>query len=273
MSVEGTNLIPVRRNAAFEAHNHDHGAHDEHGAEHHDDHAHDDHAHDDHVDKDSHADHEDHAHEEKGDHDDHASKDHSDHDDHGHDDHADHDDHGHESDTAGMDPHVWLDPRNAALWVKTVAEELAAMDPANAETYRANAANAQAGLKDLERQISEKLTGYEANAFIVFHDSYHYFEDRFDVEARAAITFSDGSSASAAQLAEVREVVIETGAACALTEPGANEGLVAAVDEGDTLSIETADAIGVNLPLGSGFYDALLNQISDALVNCFDTSS
>ena len=45
---------------------------------------------------------------------------------------ADHDEHE-------IDEHVWLSLRHAAMFVKAIAAELAAVDHANAETYRANA--------------------------------------------------------------------------------------------------------------------------------------
>ena len=64
------------------------------------------------------------------------------HDDHGHDDHAEeaagHDDHDH----SGTDPHAWLDPANAKLWLGAIAQDLSDLDPDNAATYAANAAAA-----------------------------------------------------------------------------------------------------------------------------------
>jgi zinc transport system substrate-binding protein len=65
--------------------------------------------------------------------------------DHGHDHGDDHDhgqdhDRGREREGSGNDPHAWLDPGNAAVWLDAIADRLAALDPDNAATYRANAA-------------------------------------------------------------------------------------------------------------------------------------
>ena len=48
------------------------------------------------------------------------------------------DEHGHEH--AAFDEHLWLSPKNALVSVAALCEELCALDPANADGYRANAA-------------------------------------------------------------------------------------------------------------------------------------
>jgi len=111
LEVKGTRLFDFREEVEFEEEEayRAAGKHDDHDD--HDDHGHDDHGHDDHGMEDD------------------------DHDDHGHDDHDDHDDHGddhHGHDHDGVDPHAWLDPDNARLWLRHIADKLASMDPANA---------------------------------------------------------------------------------------------------------------------------------------------
>ena len=49
------------------------------------------------------------------------------------------DDETHEHAAGSCDPHVWTDPANAALWALTIRDALSGLDPANAETYAANA--------------------------------------------------------------------------------------------------------------------------------------
>ena len=58
---------------------------------------------------------------------------HDDHDKHGHkeDKHDDHDKHGHAHAHGEFDVHIWLDPNNAKVIVKEVANQLAALDSKN----------------------------------------------------------------------------------------------------------------------------------------------
>lgn len=242
--VEGIRLLTNRSGVAFEAH--DHGDHEGH------DHA----EHDDHGDHEGHDDH-------KG-HDDHA-----DHDDHDHDVHEEADAHeGHNHAPGALDPHIWLDPQNAMVWLDFIAASLSAQDPENAALYADNAAQAQAQLVDLQADIQAELTPLRGQKFVVFHDAYHYFEARFDVEASAAISLSDGAAPSAARLAEVRDVVKDTQAACVFTEPQFNAGLVDALQDGTALKSASLDPIGAALEPGVDMYPALLRDLAAAFSSC-----
>ena len=283
LEVPGVNLLDIREGAAFEAgHDHDHG--DDHGDEHeaaaekdhdhdhdhgeehadgdkhdHDDHAHDEHAHDDHGHKE--AAHDDHDHGEE-----HAHKDDDDHahDDHGHEDHAghDHDDHAHAD---GIDAHAWLDPRNAAVWADAIAAHLSALDPENAASYASNADSFKADLGALEAELTTTLLPARGKPFVVFHDAYQYFEDRFGVEAVGAISATDAASASAGRVAEVRARVSELGAVCALTEPQFNPGIADAIG---AAALGEIDPLGAKIDLGSDLYAQLLRNMAQSLVDC-----
>ncbi len=242
--VEGIRLLTNRSGVAFEAH--DHGDHE---------------GHDDHDGHDDHAEHDDH---EGHDHADHAA-----HDDHDHDAHEEADAHeGHNHAPGALDPHIWLDPQNAMVWLDAIAASLSAQDPENAELYADNAAQAQAQLVDLQADIQAELTPLRGQKFVVFHDAYHYFEARFDVEASAAISLSDGAAPSAARLAEVRDVVKDTQAACVFTEPQFNAGLVDALQDGTALKSASLDPIGAALEPGVDMYPALLRDLAAAFTSC-----
>jgi zinc transport system substrate-binding protein len=278
MAQAGTRVLEFREGATFEPH--DHGDEEEHGEEGHEDHDHEGHEHEGHDheahDHDAH-DHE--AHDHEG-HDDHAEEDdHAD-----HEDHADHDDDAHAEDAhgddapeegdghahahGGDDPHVWLDPRNGQLWLGQIAVALAELDPENAAKYRENAAAAQAELADLEAEIAEKLASVQGRPFIVFHDAYHYFEARFDIEAIGAISENDARAPGAARVAELRASVQESGAKCVFAEPQFNPGLIAAVSEGQGVKTGTLDPIGAELAPGATLYAELLRGMADSMAEC-----
>ncbi|MHA7888086.1 zinc ABC transporter substrate-binding protein [Roseicyclus sp.] len=272
---EGTELLPFREGALFEAHVHgeghdDHG-HDDHG---HDDHGHDDHGHDDHGHDDhGHGDHghddhghDDHGHDDHG-HDDHGHDDHG-HDDHGHDDHG-HDDHGHDDHAHGAhDPHAWLSPENAALWLNTIAGALSAADPDNAGAYFANAAAGRAELEALSAEVEAMLAPVRGTGFIVFHDAYQYFEASFDLPASGAISLSDATDPSPARIAEIQDRVAEQGVACVLSEPQFDPGIVAAVMEGAEARTAVLDPLGSTLEPGPALYGDVIRGLGETLAAC-----
>ena len=134
-----------------------------------------------------------------------------DHDEHGHDDHGkkedDHDDHGHDDHEGHahgeFDPHIWLDPVNAKVILKEMAEHLIENDEKNSATYKKNLAKA---LKDIDKLIKDTKSELSKSvASIVFHDAYQYFEERFNVNILGAFTVNTDVMTGAEQLAEIRE--------------------------------------------------------------------
>ncbi|MCW8842195.1 MAG: zinc ABC transporter substrate-binding protein [Rhodobacteraceae bacterium] len=205
------------------------------------------------------------------DHEDDGHDDHDDHDDHGHDDHEDHadheehDDHGHDH-AGGMDPHVWLDPENGRAMLAAIADTLAEVDPANAETYRANAEAARADLAGLITQVRAGLEPVQGKAFVVFHDAYHYFENRFGLTGAGALLKSDASAPSAARLREIEHIMQDRGVVCAFSEPQFNDKIIRTI-AGDA-RIAELDPIGVTQEVGPGLYGAVLGQMGDAFRQC-----
>ncbi len=258
LEADGLRLLEVREGGAWDSH--DHGDHAE--AEHHDDH--DEHA--EHAEHDHHDDHDEHAeHAEADHHDDHAEHGEAEH----HDDHDDHAEHaGHDHAHEGADTHVWLDPRNAAVMARAIADALIAADPANAPAYRANLAQLQANLTDLEQALGERLEAIHDRPFVVFHDAYQYFETRFDMMAVGSITVSPDIQPGAARLRELRHTIEEVGAHCVFSEPQFEPRLVETVTEGTDAKSGTLDPLGAELPAGPGQYFALMEGMAGSLIGC-----
>lgn len=187
---------------------------------------------------------------------DHEEEDHDEHADEGHDEHE------------GHDPHAWLDPENARVWLDVIAADLSALDPENAETYMANAAAGKAELASMIVEIDTKLDAVRGTNFAVFHDAYQYFENRFDFRAVGAIKLGDASDPSPARIAEIRETVVDLGVTCAFAEPQFNPGLLQSVFAGTTATTGVLDPLGADLELGPDFYPALLRNLANNLSAC-----
>ena len=202
---------------------------------------------------DDHDDHEGHDHEEEG---------HDDHDDHeGHDDHAHHD---HD----GNDPHMWLDPANALVWLDAIASKLGHIDPENAARYRANANTAKEEISHEIHHLEDHLKSVQGKGFLVFHDAYQYFENRFGISATGSISIGDASKPSPKGLQELKHHFEEEGIHCVLSEPQYSSKLIDSVFGGFKPHIGVADPIGVDLELGSGLYLELLENLASRIAEC-----
>ncbi len=179
--------------------------------------------------------------------------------------------HDHEGDDhGGQDPHAWLDPRNAQVWLDVIAKRLGALDPENAQAYRANAEAGRAAIAALEAELEQTLAPIRDVPYVVFHDALHYFEDRFKLAAVGAIALSDASDPGPARVAEVRRIVQGKGVRCVLSEPAFNPSLVRTVVEGSDARTALVDPMGSDIAPGAAFYPALLRSISAALTGCLE---
>ena len=179
----------------------------------------------------------------------------------------DHDhDHAHEEGEGDM--HFWLDPENAKLMVTDIADVLSKADPENAATYKANAATEIASLSALETEVAATLVGVKDKPFIVFHDAYQYFEQRFGLDIEGTITVSPDAMPGAARVDELRTKVSTLGASCVFAEPNFEPAIVRTIVEGTDAKTGVLDPEGSALAEGPGLYGDLLRGIAKGLVDC-----
>jgi zinc transport system substrate-binding protein len=256
MESRGLMTLGFRDGGAFDDHGHDeHDDHDEHDK-------HDDHDKDDDHDHEKHDDHDHEKHDEHDDHDKDDDHDHEKHDDH--DDHEKHDEHDH----GEVDPHVWLDPENAKAMVHEIEEALAKADPANAATYESNAEAVMAKLDSLVAEIDSELQPVKGRGYIVFHDAYQYFENRFGVSAIGSITVSPEVLPGAERISDLQEKVRSLDATCVFSEPQFEPKLVATVTENTNARTGVLDPLGAAIDKGPNLYFTLIRNMALSLKNC-----
>ena len=210
---------------------------------------------------------------EHDDHEDHDKEKHAkdDHDDHGHDKHAkdDHDDHGH----GEFDPHVWLDPINAKAIVHEIEEALVKADPKNAKKYEANANRINGELDQLIKELRTQLQPVQEKGFIVFHDAYQYFEQRFGVSAIGSITVSPEVMPGAERVSVLREKIRDLKAICVFSEPQFEPKLVTTLVEGTGARTGVLDPLGASLTKGPDLYFQLVREMALSMKECLSAES
>jgi zinc transport system substrate-binding protein len=188
----------------------------------------------------------------------------------GHDEHAEEegDAHGGEEGHADFDPHAWLDPGVASVWLTLIADSLSAADPDNAAAYAANAAAGQAEYAALQAELVAVLGPVAGRPYIVPHDALQYFEVTFGMPAAGAIALSDATAPGPARIAEIRDLIAAGGATCILTDPETSPEWAVVLAEGTLARNAAVDPDGANLAAGADLYPALMRGMAAALVAC-----
>ena len=195
-----------------------------------------------------------------------------DHDSHGHagqdDDGHGHGDHADDLMDGPYDMHIWLDPINGWTMARAIASALAEIDPANAATFEANVDALLQRLEHLTGDIAQEVAPARGVPFIVFHDGYRYFEDRFGLSAAGSVVISPDRAPGARRISELRDKVQDLGVVCVFDEPQFDERLVRTVIEGSDVRAATVDPLGAAIEDGPELYFTLLTNMASAFTDC-----
>ena len=144
------------------------------------------------------------------------------------------------------DPHFWLDPVRMASAATLVGDKLAEADPANAETYKANAKALNEELTALGDDLVMKTSNCQVTTFVTAHTAFGYLADRTGLTQVGISGLDPESSPSPARLAEIGQIAKDQGVTTIFTE--------ALIDP------KVAQTLADDLGLSTAFLDPIESQ-------------
>jgi zinc transport system substrate-binding protein len=115
---------------------------------------------------------------------------------------AAHDTHKSEE-SAGKDPHIWLDPVRYAQVAEGVGKAFEKADPKHAADYEKNTAALVKRLNDLDRQFRTGLAHTKTKVFITTHAAFGYLAERYGLTEEAVGGLDPESEPSAARVKDL----------------------------------------------------------------------
>lgn len=100
----------------------------------------------------------------------------------------------------GGNPHIWLDPENAAIMLRHITEALIEIDPAHAADFRNNQATYLQQLDRLRKDLSARVSHVPDRRFIAHHPAWPYLARRFGFDIAGIIQLQSGTEPSALHL-------------------------------------------------------------------------
>ena len=156
--------------------------------------------------------------------------------------------HGHGHHHEEGDPHVWLDPILAQQQVATIRDELIAIDPSNADSYRTNADAYIQQLQQLDSEFQPRLAPLVGCNFITFHDAFAYLAQRYGLQQEAIVEIPE-DSITPQDIQRVQQTAEQYQVKALLTEPGIKDKRIQQISSDLNLPLEAID------PLESGETD------------------
>ena len=112
------------------------------------------------------------------------------------------DSHGHGGEA---DPHVWLDPTKAVVYIERIRDALSQADATNAGYYAERARAYQGELDALDRWIQAEVEKVPParRKIVTFHNAFQYFAVRYGFAVKGFIVVSPGKEPSARGMADL----------------------------------------------------------------------
>jgi len=127
----------------------------------------------------------------------------------------------------GVNPHFWLDPDFGIVYVERIAAALAEVDPAHAETYRANAERYIQEIRAFDEWAKGQIATIppERRKLVTFHDAFPYFAAHYGLEVVGVVILSPGREPSPQEVAQLVERIRQEGVPAVFVEPQFNPKL------------------------------------------------
>jgi ABC-type Zn uptake system ZnuABC Zn-binding protein ZnuA len=171
-----------------------------------------------------------------------------------------------------QDPHVWQDPTNVIVWAQNIAAALSEHDPANADTYEANANSYIVQLNELDAFIMQQVSvlSAEQRVLVTDHEALAYFAHRYEFEIVGVVVPSVSTVAgpSAQEMAALQHAIEERRVPAIFIGTSANPDQVAQL--ANDLGIEIVAIYGEALSGVSGpaaTYLDMMRYNVDAIVS------
>jgi len=172
-------------------------------------------------------------------------------------------------DDNARDPFMWLDVRNAEVFVDELYKSLSKIDPDNMEAYKTNRDLLKRDVAGLDRQFEFGFRAIAAGLSWVYHDTQQYFEQSYAFKVRDILAKETGDVADTMKLLKARDDLVNTGPICFFVEEGMKkDNLFMAVD-GTKAKVETLDSFAMKLKAGPDLYIKMMQHNYDTIANCF----
>ena len=175
---------------------------------------------------------------------------------------------------AGVDPHVWFDPTIGMQWTRNAAAALSARDPANQETFQANADAYVESLRGLDAWIKENVAAIPQaqRVLVTDHFVFGYFARRYGFEVVGAVipAYSSSASPSPQDLADLLGSIQEHGVKAVFVGLSANADAAQAVAQDAGIQVVPLYTESLSEPGGPavsyiGMLEYNVNAIVEAL--------
>jgi len=162
-------------------------------------------------------------------------------------------------------PHVWLDPENAKMMVRTITDTLIKLAPARRSTYLSNQARYLKAIDGVEADIKKQVGQLKDRRIVTHQAAWPYFARRFGFQVEGVILEGPGRERSSDTTASLAALIRQKRIKVIVTEPQLDAAAARALAEGTGARLVTVASLPGALP-GTDTYLEMLSYDARQLV-------
>lgn len=178
----------------------------------------------------------------------------------------DHDTNGETETEKEINPHTWMSLDNAAAQVKNIADALAAKNPENKSVYEKNADNFCSQINELKSKYLPKFNSLANNKIVIFHQSFEYLANEFNLKVTNVISDSEGSAPDPQEIQSIIDSINQQNVRIIITEPQYSDSTANVIAADTGAKVYSLDP----LVTGTMTADSYINVMSNNLEVLFN---
>lgn len=126
------------------------------------------------------------------------------------------DEHGH----GGIDPHIWLDPAGAQLYIERIAQRVSSDRPDLADQIAQTFEEGSGQLTELQNVVASRYAAIpaEKRKIVTFHDAFGYYARAYGITIVGVAVEAPGQDPSAQEIAALIEAIRAAGVTSIFSE-------------------------------------------------------
>lgn len=167
-----------------------------------------------------------------------------------------------------VDLHIWTSPENAIKMAKTITKTLISSDPQHAKIYQQNAQVLIVNIIKQSEKIDKELSIVRDTPYIVFHNSWRYFQHQFKLKKPAIIALNEGFIPGVKSIRKTRKHIRNSKSACIFSDPSVSASRVAILTEGYKIKKVEIDSLASGIKLDKNAYVNWMKTMQKKVTGC-----
>jgi ABC-type Zn uptake system ZnuABC Zn-binding protein ZnuA len=174
----------------------------------------------------------------------------------------------------GDDPHLWMDPANAAVYAGIIREALAQADPDGKSSYDKNYGNYISAILDVKAYVQNRVSEIpeENRKLVTTHDAFGYFASAYGLRIVAFVAPGPGQEASPEDVARLSRAMRDEGVPAVFVEPQIASESDILRQAGEDAGVQVCTLYSDSLDGKVRGYLELMRFNADELVRCLGDS-